>query len=212
MLVEVWSDVVCPWCYIGKRRLEQALARFEGRERVEVVWRPFELDPHGPAVRTEPYAERLASKYGTDLEGARAMIERMVGSAAGEGIEMRFDIARPGNTFDAHRLLHLARTRGVQAELAERLFAAAFTEGRAIGDRATLVELAVDVGLDAAEVGRLLEGDELAAEVRAEERVAARLGATGVPFFVFDRRYAVAGAQRPDVLLEALEAAAQPAA
>ena len=212
MLVEVWSDVVCPWCYVGKRRLEAALARFDGADGVEVVWRPFELDPDGPAVRPERYAERLAGKYGTDLDGARAMIDRMVRAAAGEGIEMRLDIARPGNTFDAHRLLHLARRHGVQPRLAERLFAATFTEGRPIGERATLVELAAEVGLDAAEAARLLEGDELAGEVRAEEQVAARLGATGVPFFVFDRRVAVAGAQRPDVLLEALVAAATPAA
>ena len=204
MLVEIWSDVVCPWCYIGKRRFEAALSRFEHADEVEVVWRSFELDPHAPPEREGGYAERLAQKYGTSLGEAQAMIARMVNAAAGEAIEMRFDIARPGNTLDAHRLLHLARRHGLQHELKERLVAATFTEGEPIGDNETLRRLALDVGLPVDEVHALLATDDLADEVRQDEADAQRLGVTGVPFFAFDRRYGVAGAQDPEVLLQAL--------
>ena len=207
MLVEIWSDVVCPWCYIGKRRFEAALAAFEHGDEVDVVWRSFELDPHAPTEREGGYAERLAGKYGVGLGEAQAMIARMVGAAAGEGVEMRFDIARPGNTFDAHRVLHRARGDGLQSELKERLLAATFTEGQPIGDEATLIRLAVDVGLAEAEVSALLEGDALREDVRSDEEDAGRLGVTGVPFFAIDRRYGVAGAQSADVLLSALERA-----
>lgn len=207
MLVEVWSDVVCPWCYIGKRRLETALAGFEQGDGVEVRWRSFELDRHAPAEHHGRYDERLAAKYRTSVDEAQAMIARMVGAAAAEGIDMRFDLARPGSTFDAHRVLHLAARHGVQAELKERLLAATFTEGRPIGNRGTLRELATEVGLDGRTVAELLAGDELASEVRADEAEAARLGITAVPFFVVDRRYGVAGAQGPDVLLEVLRRA-----
>ena len=205
MLVEIWSDVVCPWCYIGKRRFERALASFEHAAEVDVVWRSFELDPHGPPVRSGSYADRLARKYGTTRDGAQAMIDRMAGTAAAEGVEMRFDIARPGNTFDAHRLLHLALERGVQGTLKERLLAATFTEGAAIGEADVLAGLATDVGLDGEEVRAVLHGDRYAADVRADERRAADLGITTVPFFVIDGALGIAGAQPPDVLRSALE-------
>ena len=205
MKVEIWSDVVCPWCYVGKRRFESALARFEHRDDVEVVWRAFELDPSAPATREGPYGQRLAGKYRVSLTEAQAMIDRMVAAAAGDGVEMRFDIAKPGNTFAAHRLLHLALDRGVQDALAERLFAATFTEGRPVGDVDTLAELAAEAGLEADEARTVLQGDAYTAEVRADERRAAELGISSVPFFVIDGTYGVSGAQPPDVLLGVLE-------
>ncbi len=207
MRVEIWSDVVCPWCYVGKRRFEAALARFEHRDRVEVVWRAFELDPSAPPERQGAYAERLATKYRVDATEARAMIDRMVSAGAADGLELRFDRARPGNTFDAHRLLHLAAERGVQDDLKERFLLATFTEGEPISDHGTLARLAAQVGLDADEVVAVLAGDAYVAEVRADERLAAQLDVTGVPFFVVDGRYALPGAQPPDLLLRVLERA-----
>jgi len=207
MRVEIWSDVVCPWCYIGKRNLEAALEGFEHRDEVEVVWRAFELDPGAPAHRDGPYAERLARKYRTSLDEAQGMIDRMTGAGAAVGLEMRFDLAQPGNTFDAHRVIHLAAARGVQDAMKERLLRATFTEGEAIGDRAVLVRLAGDVGLDAIEVEEALASGAFAEEVRAEEAEAATLEITGVPFFVVDRAVAVSGAHPPDALRRILDKA-----
>jgi predicted DsbA family dithiol-disulfide isomerase len=214
MRIEIWSDVVCPWCYVGKRRFEAALSRFAHRDEVEVVWRAFELDPAAPAVREGSYVERLAGKYDRSVPEAQAMIDRMVEAGAGEGLDLRFDLARPGNTLAAHRLLHLARLRGVQQPMKERLLAATFTEGAAIGDIGVLVALAAEVGLDPDEVKATLEGDAFTDEVRADEARAAALGITGVPFFVIDGAYGVSGAQRPDLLVDVLEEAwaASPAA
>ncbi|HEX8114772.1 MAG TPA: DsbA family oxidoreductase, partial [Kofleriaceae bacterium] len=188
--IDIWSDIACPWCYVGKRRLEQALARFSHRDDVEVVWRAFELDPSAPRVRDtrQSYAERLARKYGTTPAQAQAMIDRMVDTAAGDGLALRFDHIRPGNTFDAHRLLHLAHERGVQDALKERLLRAYLTEGQVIGEPDVLAPLAREVGLDEREVADLLAGDRCAAEVRQDEALARELGITGVPFFVLAGR------------------------
>jgi len=205
--VEVWSDVVCPWCYIGKRHLEAALADFAHADEVEVVWRSFELDPQAPATREGDYAGRLAAKYRTGRDQAQAMIDRMTATAAAAGLDFRFDRARPGNTFDAHRLLHLAAARGAQGDLKERLLRATFTEGDPISDRDTLVRLAVDVGLDAEKVGAVLTGDAYAAEVRADERRAAELDITAVPTFVIDNGAPLPGAQPPHVLRRVLDRA-----
>lgn len=207
MKVEIWSDVVCPWCYIGKRRFESALAGFEQRDEVDVEFRSFELNPNAQADEGTDLDAVLARKYGVGLEQARTMSARVVNAAAGEGLEYRLDIARPGNTFDAHRLIHLAAAHGRQAAMKERLMAAYFTEGKAIGDRGSLVELAVEVGIDRERAHAVLEGDEFADEVRADEREASELGITGVPFFVINRRYGVSGAQPPEVMLDALEMA-----
>lgn len=207
MQVEIWSDVVCPWCAIGKRRLEGALARFEQAEEVTVRWRSFELDPSAPQERTGPYAELLAAKYGASVADAQAMIDRMTENAAAEGLRFRFDLARPGNTFDAHRLLHLAADRGVQDAVKERLLRGYLEEGEAIGSADTLVRLAADAGLDPDEASGVLAGDAYAEEVRADERQAAAFGISGVPFFVIDRRYGVSGAQPSAVILQALERA-----
>jgi predicted DsbA family dithiol-disulfide isomerase len=207
MEVEIWSDVVCPWCYIGKRRFEAALAGFAHRDQVAVTWRAFELDPAAPAVKDGEYAERLAAKYRIAVDEARQMISRMVETGAATGLSLRFDLARGGNTFDAHRLLHLARSGGVQGQLYERLLAANFTEGVPVGDKEALLALAVEAGLDPDEVREVLEGDAYAADVRDDERQAHRLGISSVPFFVFGGTYGVAGAQSPEVLLGALEQA-----
>jgi predicted DsbA family dithiol-disulfide isomerase len=207
VLIEVWSDVACPWCYVGKRRLEAALAEFEPRNEVSVVWRSFELDPGAPRERDVDNATHLAAKYGRSRDEALAMQRRMADIAAGDGLEMRHDIARGGNTFDAHRLLHLAAERGVQDAVKERVMRAYHSEGEPIGDAATLERLAVEAGLDAAEVREVLAGDRYAAEVREDEREATELGIHGVPFFVVDRAYGASGAQPPETLLELLRQA-----
>jgi len=210
--VEIWSDVVCLWCFIGKRRFETALDRFEHRADVEVEFRSFELNPNAEFQPEGTLEEALARKYGVSLEQAHAMNARVVDAAAGEGLQYRFDIARRGNTFDAHRLIHLAAADGLQAAMKERLMAAYFMEGRAIGDRDTLVELAGEVGVDPGRARAALDSDEYADDVRADEREAAELGITGVPFFVINRRYGVSGAQPPEVMLKALAAGWEEAA
>lgn len=208
MKVEIWSDVVCPWCYIGKRRFEAALDRFEHREDVEVVWRSFELDPSaertgGPGGATE----RLATKYQVSVDQARQMQQRVADAAAGEGLEYQLAKAVPANTVDAHRVIHLAARHGLQGEMKERLLRAHFIEGEPVGEVDTLVTLAAEVGLDADEVRRTLESQELVEAVRADEAEARALGISGVPFFVIDRRYGVSGAQPSEHLLEALQTA-----
>ncbi|GAC1433026.1 MAG: protein disulfide isomerase FrnE [Chloroflexota bacterium] len=213
MKVEIWSDVVCPWCYIGKRRVEAALARFEHRDEVDLVWRSFELDPQAPPRHSGAMADRLAEKYGTTRAQAEAMNARVAAVAAGDGLAFHLESAQSGNTFDAHRLLHHAAAHGRQADLKERLMHAYFTEGRAIGDAEVLVEIAGEAGLDRAGARAVLASDAYAADVRADERRAAALGIRGVPFVVIDGQYGVSGAQASGVFLEALEhawAAARP--
>ena len=207
MKVEIWSDVVCPWCYIGKRHFEAALATFEHRDQVEVVWKAYELDPTGPAVRDGAYIDRLSSKYGIPAAEAQAMVDRMKESAAAAGLDFRMDIAKPGNTFDAHRVIHLGATHGIQDAVKERLLLAYFTEGEPIGDGATLVRLAVEAGLDEGDVRTVLDGDAYAEEVRVDEAEAAGFGISGVPFFVIDRTYGVSGAQPPATLAGVLQRA-----
>jgi predicted DsbA family dithiol-disulfide isomerase len=205
LVVDIWSDVVCPWCAIGKANLDRALERFTEAGRVEIVWHSFELDPSAPAAVAGDHAEQLARKYGMPVEQARATIDRVATTARGVGLDFRFDRVRPGNTFDAHRVIHLAADRGLQLQVKERMFRGYFTEGAAIGLPEEVERLAVDAGLDADEVAEVLASDAYATEVRADEAAAHRMGATGVPFFVFDGRYAVGGAQPPDVLLEVLQ-------
>lgn len=210
MKVEIWSDVVCPWCYIGKRRFERAVERFAHRDQLEVTWRSFELDPQAPPERGTDPASHLAEKYGIGRDEALAMQARVTDIAAQEGLTYHLATARHGNTFDAHRLIQFAADRGgagAQGEVEERLFRAYFTEGQSIGDVDTLVRLADESGLDAAEARVVLEGDAYADRVRADEREAAAIGARGVPFFVIDRRYGVSGAQASELLLRALDQA-----
>ncbi len=207
MKVEIWSDVVCPWCYVGKRQFEQALSRFAHADQVELQWRSFELDPRSPARVGLPMSEVLQRKYGMTIEQAEQANQRMTALAAELGLEYHLDAVQAGNTFDAHRLVHLAARRGLGDAMEERLFTAYFTEGRSIGDHAGLVELATEVGLDPDDVSAALGGDDFAAEVRDDEARASSLGISGVPFFVIDEAYGVSGAQPADVLLGALERA-----
>ncbi|MEO1368061.1 MAG: DsbA family oxidoreductase [Acidobacteriota bacterium] len=202
--LRIWSDIACPWCWVGKKHLEQALADFEGDVRVH--WHAFELNPQAPPTSTEPvdYAERLAAKYGMGLPDARAFIDRMTQAGRDAGVEMRFDRIRPCNTFDAHRLLAWARAEGRQDALKERFFAAYLAEGRDLNDAATLSALAADVGLDPAQASSIVGGEAFGREVRADQALARRLGINGVPFFVFGHGLAASGAQPPATLLDAL--------
>lgn len=205
MQVEIWSDIACPWCYVGKRRFEAALASFEHRDEVQVRWRSFELDPGAPAERGGERAEHLAHKYGMSVERAKEVEAQMTATAAGEGLDFRLDIARAGNTFDGHRLIHLAAARGLGDEMKERLLRAYFSEGELISDRDTLVRLAAEVGLDGDEVSAMLAGDQCADGVREDERTAADFGISAVPTFVIDRALGASGAHPPEALLELLQ-------
>jgi predicted DsbA family dithiol-disulfide isomerase len=207
MHVEIWSDIACPWCYVGKRRFEAALAAFEHRDAVRVTWRSFELDPGAPPERGGERAQHLAAKYGVTRERAIEMQDQMAAAAAGDGIDMRFDVVRAGSTFDAHRLVHLGEAHGRQDAMKERLLRAHFAEGELVSDPAVLSRLGAEVGLPVDEIDALLAGDRYAAEVRDDERTAAALGIHAVPFFVADRAFGASGAQPPEVLGEFLRRA-----
>jgi predicted DsbA family dithiol-disulfide isomerase len=207
MRIEIWSDVVCPWCYIGKRRLEQALAEFPHRDEVEVVYRSFELDPSAPQVAIESTVEALARKWGTDVAGARQAMARGDEVAAEVGLHFRHHDVPRARTVDAHRLLHLANDVGLQAELKETLLAAYFVQGESMGDHDVLRKAAADVGIDPARVDEVLSSNEYADAVEADLREAVSLGATGVPFYVVDRKYGIAGAQPTEVFSQVLDKA-----
>jgi predicted DsbA family dithiol-disulfide isomerase len=207
VLLEIWSDVVCPWCAIGRAHLREALASFPHADEVELRWRSFELDPTAPAVREGDLVDHLAGKYRTPPAEAQGMIDQMTERAAGLGVTFRLDRARGGNTFDAHRLLHLAADVGLQDQVKDRFLTGYLADGVAVGDPAELRTLAVDAGLDATAVDEVLAGDRYATEVRADEEQAHAYGISGVPFFVFDRRFAVAGAQPAAALRQALDQA-----
>jgi predicted DsbA family dithiol-disulfide isomerase len=204
--IDIWSDIACPWCHVGKRRLEAALERFPHRGAVEIVWRAFELDPSAPRVidLSVSYAARLAKKYGSSVAQAEGMIARMTDVARQDGLDFHFERIRPGNTFDAHRVLHLAHERGAQDAVKERFFRGYLSEGEAIGEPEVLVRLASEAGLDEEEVRATLAGDAYAREVRAEEAEAREIGIGGVPFFILAGRYAISGAQPADLFLRAL--------
>ncbi|MFM9367150.1 DsbA family oxidoreductase [Streptomyces sp. Da 82-17] len=208
MRVEIWSDIACPWCYIGKARFEQGLAAFAHRDDVEVVHRSFELDPNRAKGDTAPVLDMLARKYGRTLDEARAMEQHVAENAHAEGLGYRTEGRDHGNTFDIHRLLHLAKARGRQDELLTLAYRANFAEERSVYDPEVLLALAVEAGLDEAEAKAVLADESAYADaVRADEREAAELGATGVPFFVLDRRYGVSGGQPAEVFTQALEQA-----
>jgi predicted DsbA family dithiol-disulfide isomerase len=202
--VEIWSDIACPWCYVGKRRFEAALARFEHRDEVRVTWRSFELDPGAPAEREGDRATRLAEKYGITVERAQDMERQMTATAAGEGLDFRFDIARSGATLDAHRLVHLGAQHGLGDAMKERLLAAYFTGGELMSDHETLVRLGVEVGLSEAALREMLGSERYIEQVRNDERTAQRFGISAVPTFVVDRAIGVSGAHPPEALLELL--------
>lgn len=207
MKVEIWSDIACPWCYIAKHRFDDALSGFEHRDQVEVIWRSYQLDPDAPRVTNKNLNESLSEKHGLSREQAVTMNDQMRQLGGQEGLIYDFARARYGNSFDAHRLIHFARTRGVQSEMEERLFKAYFSEGKALGDIDTLVALAGDVGVHAYEARAALTGDAFADQVRADTQAARRLGIRGVPFFVIDEKHGISGAQKPQTFRDALEQA-----
>ncbi|MDQ6731471.1 MAG: DsbA family oxidoreductase [Actinomycetota bacterium] len=204
MDVEIWSDIACPWCYVGKRRFESALAQFEHADEVRVTWRSFELDPTAPREREGDLAARLAEKYGMTLEQAQASQRQLTEVAASEGLDFRFDIARSGLTFDGHRIIHLAAEHGLQDAMKERLMRAYFGEGELVGDGRTLVRLASEVGLPEHEVRATVDGDRYADAVRKDELAAQRLGISAVPTFVVNRALGASGAHPSEQLLDLL--------
>ena len=205
MKVEIWSDVVCPWCAIGKRRFERALSQFDHADEVEVVLRSFELDPEAPRSRDTDLVGHLAAKYGMSREQAEASQARLTEMAEIEGLEFHFDQAQPGNTFDAHRVVHLAAEQGRQDEMKERFLRGYLCEGEAIGEPEVLVRLATEIGLDEEQVRATLSSDSFSRQVRADEAQAREIGIQGVPFFVLGGRFAVSGAQPVELLLRALQ-------
>jgi len=207
MQVEIWSDVICPWCYIGKRRFETALADFAHRDDVQVIWRSFELDPNAPQQYPGTLEDRLARKYGVSPQEAAAMNARVTGVAAEVGLEYHLENARPGNTFDAHRLLHFAASRQLGDRATERIMHAYFSEALPVGDRAALARLAPEFGIAERDALAMLDSDAHADAVRADEARAAGFGISGVPFFVFDEKTGMSGAQPVEVFAEALQQA-----
>ena len=210
MKIEIWSDVVCPWCYIGKRRIESALAEFEHADQVEVHWRSYQLDPGAPSVPTESTALMLARKYGQSAAGAKQMQDRVEAVAAEAGLVYRLSETLHLNTVDAHRLIHLAHQQGghdLQGRVKEALLRAYFTEARNVADHTVLREVAVAAGLDASRVEEVLGSREFEDDVHADVEQARAYGASGVPFFVVDGRYGVSGAQPTEVFSQVLERA-----
>ena len=208
MQIEIWSDVVCPWCYIGKRRLERALGEFEHADEVEVTWRSFQLNPDAPATAV-PTLDYLAQRFGPQ---AQAMTARVAEMGKGEGLTLDFASSLTVNTLEAHRMLHLAADLGIGDAAKERLLRAHFTEGADVSDHETLTKLMVEAGpLEAstveARVREVLAGTEYADAVQADIDMARRLGANGVPFFVIDRKYGISGAQAAETFLHALRTA-----
>jgi predicted DsbA family dithiol-disulfide isomerase len=206
MRVDIWSDVICPWCYVGKARFEKALSSFAHRDEVEVVYHSFELDPSYPKDQHETTYAMLRGKYGMSEADARAAESRLADLAAAEGLG--FHPERPvGNTFDIHRVLHLGLAKGVQAELLGAINEAYFGQGRPVFDRDVITELAAGAGLDPAAAGDVIDGDAYAEEVRQDELQARQLGISGVPFFVFDMALGVSGAQPTEMFASALQQA-----
>jgi predicted DsbA family dithiol-disulfide isomerase len=206
--VEIWSDIVCPWCYIGKRRFELALSGFEQRDAVEVLYRSYELDPNAPRSSGLDNYARLARKYGMTIEQARERSAQVAEAGAQDGLVFDFDNVKQSNSFDAHRVVQLAAAHGLQAEAMERLHRLYFSEGALLADTETLVEAAADIGLSVEETRAMLADPRaFADEVRADERLAGQFGLSGVPAFVIDRKYLISGAQPSEHMLAALQQA-----
>ncbi len=207
MKVQIWSDVVCPYCYIGKREFEHALAQFPHKDQVEVEWKSFELDREAPVRSADDMYDHLAKKYGRTREQAKEMVADVVERARTVGVEYNMDKAIMGNSFDAHRLIQYAKSKGMGDAAEERLFKAHFILGEHIGDRGKLKEIAEEIGLDGNEVEVMLKTDAFTEAVHADEYEAQQIGVRGVPFFVLDDKYAVSGAQQSEHFLGALHQA-----
>lgn len=204
MKVEIWSDVMCPFCYIGKRRFEQALEKFPKKESVVIEWKSFQLDPEIKTIPGKSVNEYLAERKGWTLDYARKVNDRVTGMAREVGLQYDFDKAIVANSFDAHRLSHFAKKQGKQDAMEERLFKAYFTEGKNTADHETLIQLASEIGMNADEVGTMLAGNEFSDDVNNDIYQARQVGARGVPFFVFNNAYAVSGAQPSEVFMNVL--------
>ncbi len=214
MKIEIWSDIMCPFCYIGKRRFESALAQFPRKDDLEIVWKSYQLNPELETVPGRGINEYLSEVKGISPDKAQLMNAHVTGMAAQEGLAFRFDKAVVANTFDAHRLIHLAAEKGLQDEAEERLFKGYFEEGADVGDADTLTRLAMEIGLQPDEVTAMLATDRFAYEVKSDMLEARNLGVSGVPFFVLDSKYAISGAQPAELFLQAITQAwkeAQPA-
>jgi len=207
MQIEIWSDVMCPWCYIGKRRFEKALAQFEHKDKIEIEWKSFQLNPSMKTDTSKSINQYLAEIKGWTLDYSRQMHDQVTQLAKAEGLNYDFDKAVVANSFDAHRLMQFAKTNGRGHEIEERLFKAYFEEGKNIADHNTLTELGVDVGLNKEEIKKVLAEGAFADEVKKDVHEANAIGCTGVPFFVLNRKYGISGAQEPETFLKALEKA-----
>ena len=208
MTIDIWSDVVCPWCYLGKRRLESVLADFAHRDQVEIRWRSFELDPNSPEQSTEPIELLLARKYGTSVDQVRAQNRRLTDMAAAEGLSYKLENLRQANSFAAHRLLHAAKAAGgpdLQAQVKERIMKGYFCEEAAVGRADVLRALATEAGMVTTLVDEVLAGDAYAVEVREDLSAARDIGVSGVPFFLFEGKWAVSGAQSTETFKQALK-------
>ncbi|MGE6378749.1 DsbA family oxidoreductase [Peribacillus muralis] len=204
MKVEIWSDYQCPFCYIGKRRFEEALKQFENKEQVEIAFRSFELNPEAERDIKMTQQEMLMKKYGMSQADVEASSQNLTQQAKELGLDYHLDKIVLTNSFDAHRLMYLAQSKGKENEMNERLFKAYFTEGKHIGDHATLANLAEAAGLDKSEAEAILSGTAFSAEVRGDEQEGSQLGITGVPFFVINRKYGISGAQPIEAFLDTL--------
>ena len=209
MKVDIWSDVRCPFCYIGKRKFEAALEQFEHKDKIEVEWHSYELDPHAETATEISAYDYLANRYGRSREWAVETHEQVTETAAAVGLEFNFDISVVANSFDAHRLIQLAKSMGLGNEAEEQLFKAHFTDGINISDHQSLVEIGNKIGLDKLSVQTMLNSTDFTDEVRYDENAAQTIGIKGVPFFIFNHKLAVSGAQSPETFLGALHQAFQ---
>lgn len=205
MKVEIWSDIVCPFCYIGKRKFENALAEFSGKDTVQIEWRSFQLDPTMENIPGKSIHAYLAERKGCSIDEAKQMNDAMSNMAKDVGLNYNFDIAIINNTLNAHRLLHFAKSKGMQSAMKERLFHAYYTQGQDVSNIDTLTELAIELGMEGAEVKAVLLSDAFTKEVELDQYYAQQVGARGVPFFVFNNKYAISGAQPVDVFKEVLD-------
>jgi predicted DsbA family dithiol-disulfide isomerase len=205
MTIEIWSDVMCPFCYIGKRKFEAALSQFEGRDSVQVIWRSFQLDPSLTTDTTKSVPQSLSEKKGWSPKETAEMIAYVTEMAQKVGLEYHFDKAVVANSLDAHRFSHFALSKGKQIAAEERLFAAYFSEGKNTADHEVLADLGAEIGLNPAEIKQALSTDAYLADVKNDLEMARQFGINSVPFFVFNRKYAVSGAQDPQVFLETLQ-------
>ncbi|MFE3867355.1 DsbA family protein [Flavobacterium sp. LS2P90] len=207
--VQIWSDIMCPFCYIGKRRIEEALQKFEHKDAVEIEWKSYQLDASFIASPEDNMLEHLAEKYRKDNDWAQNMLDSMTENAKAAGLDFHFEKAILANSFNAHRLLHLAKKYNLANDLEELLFKAYLTEGKNINDLDTLSKLGIEVGLEADEIAEVLNSDTFGAEVKKDQEEANAIGVQGVPFFVLDNKYGISGAQPATAFLETLEKAWQ---